>query len=90
MLTITDNPQLTQATKELVQAIKNTNLAIENNNITIEDLEAIETKEEQAENKYFKIVFKMLPAKISKEMQQPKNIGMFKAKVMDKFILPYA
>lgn len=90
MILTTDNKELNEATKNLIKAVKATNKAVNAEDINIEELEQFEANEEAAEEVYFNIIYKMLPAKIRKQMEQPQNAPLFKAKTIDKYILPFA
>ncbi len=84
MLIVKGNKELTKAIKNLKIAMNNTDKAINNENITFEALEKFEEIEEKEENKFFELIFKIMPSKLAEEM---KKSGAFKAQIIDKYIL---
>lgn len=85
MTLTTDNPTLNKAIKEFSAATKATDNALKA--FDFEAVDKLEEIEAQKETAFFKLIFEMMPAKQSKQMQEPRHIMQFKAKVIDKYIL---
>jgi hypothetical protein len=85
MTLTTDNAPLNKAIIELAEAMKATDDALKA--FDFDKVDTLEEKEAEKENVFFEIIFAMMPAKLSKKMQDPKYIGLFKGKTIDKYIL---
>ncbi len=88
MLFIQNQPEINKVAQQLIQACKNTEKSMYDDNITVEKIDELADLEAELEDKYFELIYKLMPAKTVKEVKDH-NEGLFKAKVMDKYILAY-